>query len=137
MSVPQFGKGTIAIGVSASPTDQFECILSEFVVTSSANSITIPGTYCAGPSQAAQGSSYSVNMTYMTDWGETASLSQLLWDNDGDVLYFEFVPEDNTIPQCAGQFYAVAGNFGGEGDNLWTSTGSMPCVDKPTITPQV
>jgi hypothetical protein len=76
-------------------------------------------------------------MTYMSDWGAAASLSELLWENDGGILYFDFTPSDTTIPSCAGSFYAVAGTFGGDGDSLWTSTASMPCVEKPVLTPPV
>jgi hypothetical protein len=72
----------------------------------------------------------------MSDFGATPSLSELLWDNDGDPLYYTFTPDDTTIPEATGQFYAVAGTFGGPGDDLWTTTGSMPCVAKPVLTAQ-
>ena len=134
--VLQFGSGTISVGLTASPTDQFECQITNFQVTASANLGTVPGTYCAGPSQYAQKSNYAVDMAFLSDWGATASLSELLWDNDGDVLHFKFTPSDATIPEATGTFYAVAPTFGGEGDSLWTSTGSMPCPEKPTLTPQ-
>ncbi len=133
----QFGSGTIAIGITASPSDQFECQITTFTVTPSANIGQVPGTYCNGPSSYAQKSNYSLDMSFLSDWGATPSLSQLLWDNDGETLFFTFVPDDTTIPSCAGEFYAVAGTFGGEGDSLWTNTGSMPLVEKPTLTPPV
>lgn len=134
--VLQFGSGTIAIGNTASPTDQFECQISAFTVTPSANIGQVPGTYCNGPSSYAQKSNFSVDMAFMSDWGVTPSLSQLLWDNDGETLYFDFTPDDTSIPAAAGQFFAVAGTFGGEGDSLWVNTASMPCVEKPVLTPQ-
>lgn len=135
--VLQFGSGTIAIGTSASPSDQFECQITTFTVTPSANIGQVPGTYCAGPSSYAQKSNYALDMAFLSDWGETSSLSELLWDNDGELLYFTFTPDVTSIPTCAGQFYAVAGTFGGEGDSLWTTTANMPLVEKPTLTPQV
>ena len=134
--VLQFGSGTIAVGITTSPTDQFECQITNFQITASANIGQVPGTYCTGPSSYAQKSNYAVDMAFLSDWGATASLSQLLWDNDGELLTFVFIPTDVLIPQATGEFYAVAPTFGGEGDSLWTSTGSMPCPAKPEITPQ-
>jgi len=134
--VLQFGSGVIKIGATASPTSAFECQISTFTVTPTANSINVPATYCTGPTIAAQKSTFAVALTYMSDWGQTDSLSELLWDNDGDLLFFEFTPSDNSIPECAGQFYAVAGTFGGDGDSLWTTTSSLPCFEKPVLTPQ-
>ena len=136
-AVLQFGSGTISIGITASPTDQFECQISAFTITPSANIGQVPGTYCAGPSSYAQKSNFAVDMSFMSDWGATPSLSQLLWDNDGEVLFFTFDPSDDTIPAASGSFYAVAGTFGGEGDSLWVNTASMPCTEKPTLTPPV
>ena len=134
--VLQFGSGVIEIGSTASPTDAFECQISTFTITPSANIGSVPGTYCQGPSSYAQKSNYAVDMTFMSDWGTTPSLSELLWDNDGAPLFFEFTPSDTSIPKATGEFYAVAGTFGGDGDSLWTSTQSMPCVEKPVLTPQ-
>jgi hypothetical protein len=136
MATLQFGKGTILLGVTASPDIAVECQVSDFAITPSANSIQVPATYCDGPSTAAQKSTFSIAATYMTDFGQ-AGISDLLWDNDGEVIYFEFTPDDTTIPIAEGQCYAVAGQFGGPGDGLWTATVSLPCVAKPTLTPQV
>jgi hypothetical protein len=136
MPTTQFGKGTIAVGLTASPTDQVECQVSNFTITPSANSITVPATYCQGPSVAAQQSTFAIALSFMSDWGATPSLSELLWDNDGAPLYYEFTPDDATIPSASGRFYAVAGTFGGPGDGLWASSVSLPCVAKPVLTPQ-
>ena len=133
-----FGEGTIAIGITASPIDMFECQISAFAVEASANSSAIAGTYCAGPTTRATASSFAVNMSYLTDWGNpTESLSQLLWDNDGKLLYFDFIPDDPAMPNCDGQFWGIAGPFGGPGNDVWTGTGSMPCPEKPTVTPKI
>ncbi len=132
-----FGAGTLAIGSTASPTDQFECQVSQFVVTSSASLIPVPATLCAGPSNAAQPSTYSLSMTYAQDWGETVSLCQLMFDNDGTgTLFFEYTPNDTTVPSCAGEFWALAPDFGGAGQNLWTTSDDLPMITKPTLTPQ-
>ena len=138
MAVTIFGAGTLAIGTTASPTDQFECQVGNFVVTASANVIPIPATLCVGPGTAAQPSSYSASITYMQDWGAAAgeSLSQLLFDQDGNELFFEYTPADTAVPACTGSFYSVAGDYGGEGQALWVNSSDLPMPDKPTITPQ-
>jgi len=132
----QFGSGTILVGPTATPTTAVECQVTSCIVSSSSNIGQVPGTYCQGPSSYAQGSNFSLDLTYLTDWGATNSLSQLLWDNDGQTMFIEFTPTDETIPALTGEFYAIAGSFGGDGDSLWTATGSMPMVEKPTLTPQ-
>jgi len=137
MSTRHFGSGVIKIGTTASPTDTFECQISNFVISSSAQSVTVPPTYCDGGSTAARPSQFSVQMTYMQDWGETVSLSELLWDEDGNLLYFSFEPTDTTAGTWAGTCYAVAGDVGGEGQGLWVSTDDLPCDVKPTYTPAV
>ena len=136
MATQNFGEGTIAIGTAAAPTTTHECQLSGFAIEASANSTAIAGTYCAGPTTRATASSFAVNMSYLTDWGATDSLSQLLWDNDGKLLYFVFTPTDPEMPDASGQFWAIAGPFGGPGNDVWTGTGTMPCPEKPTITPK-
>ena len=132
-----FGEGTIALGITDAPSDMFECQISSFIVQASPNSSPIPGTYCVGPSSRATASSFAIAMDYVTDWGNAAgSLSQLLWDNDGEQLYFTFTPADANMPDCAGSFWGVAGPFGGPGNDVWTGSGTMPCPEKPTITPK-
>ena len=131
-----FGSGTILIENSAVPTDPFECQITEFVVNASANIGSIPGTYCQGPSQYGQKSTYAVAMTFLQDWGETPSLSQLLWDNDGDELFFIFTPDVSGV-DCTGSFYAIGGSFGGAGDQAWTTTANMPCPAQPVVAPVV
>ena len=132
----QFGKGTILIGPTATPTAAVECQVTSCVVTPSSNLGQVPGTYCQGPSSFAQGSNFSLDLAWLSDWGATNSLSQLLWDNDGSTLFIEMTPDDANIPTMEGEFYAIAGTFGGEGDSLWTSSQSMPMTTKPTLTPQ-
>ena len=132
-----FGSGTIAIGATATPTDQFECQISNFTITASPNSIAIPATYCAGPSSASQPSSFAVELSYAQDWGETNSLSELLFDNDGQTLFYDFKPDDATVGHWDGELYAVSGDIGSEGQALWVTSNSLPCVAKPTHTPAV
>ena len=131
-----FGSGTIKIGATASPSDSYECQITACYVEPSGNVQTVPATYCQGPTQYAQKSTYSLRMEWIADFGATNSLSDLLWDNDGEEMHIEFTPSDVTRPVLTGIFYAQAGTFGGEGDGLWTSSNNMPMKGQPTRTPQ-
>lgn len=131
-----FGRGTIAVGLTAAPTDMIECQVSNFVIASNANQVTVPGTFCDGPSAAGQRSSFSLELSAISDWGSTPSLAELLFDNDGEIMFFEFVPADEDVPEATGRFYAVAAAFGAPGDGLWEFTTSMAMPEKPVLTPQ-
>jgi hypothetical protein len=131
-----FGAGTISIGTTASPTEQFECQITAFTIVPSQNSSTVAGTYCSAPTQRSTKSSFGITMGILSDWGAVPSISQLLWDSDGSLLFFSFVPEDPAMPDADGQFWAVAAPFGGPGNDVWTATGTMPCPEKPTVTPK-
>ena len=134
MSKQIFGAGVLTIGISEDPTDEFQCQVGAFTVTASSNLQPIPATLCSGPSQAASASSFSCMITYMQDWGEASSLSQLLWDNDAKKVFFKYVPEDATVSSITGACWAVAGDYGGEGAGLWVNSSDMPCTDRPVIT---
>ncbi len=136
MAVITLGSGTLAIGATASPTDQFECQVSAFTITSTANPIPIPATMCDGPTSTSAPSSFSVAIEYMQDWSATPSLSRTLWEADGTDLYFEFVPTDATTDKASGRFSAQAGDYGGAGQDVWVSSDQMPCPEKPVIEAQ-
>ena len=136
-AVNLFGSGTIAIGTTASPTDQFECQVSNFTLTSTSQTVSVPATFCDGATTKATPSSWAVSLTFAQDWGATPSLSELLYDEDGELIHFSFVPSDATAGTWAGTCYAVAGDVGGEGQALWVSTDDMPCPAKPTYTAAV
>jgi hypothetical protein len=131
-----FGAGTLAIGPTASPTDQFECQAGSFIISSTANLIPIPPTLCAAASNAASPSTFGIDLQFMQDWGATPSLSEVLNDADGSTLFFEYVPNDVTVDTATGEFWAVAGDYGGVGQGLWSSQDTMPMVEKPVFTPQ-
>ena len=131
-----FGSGVIEVGLTPSPTDAVECQVSNFVVTANANTVAVPGTYCQGPSSAGQKSSWSLELSAISDFGSTPSLAELLFDNDGTILFFEFTPDDLDVPDATGSFYAVAAPFGGEGAGLWQYTLTLQMPEQPVLTPK-
>lgn len=131
-----FGSGLISVGLAPSPSDAVECQVSNFVINANANTVAVPGTYCQGPSSAGQKSSWSLDLSAISDFGSTPSLSELLYDNDGEILFFEFTPDDGDVPEAAGSFWAVAAPFGGEGAGLWQYTLTMQMPEAAVLTPQ-
>lgn len=134
---PIYGKGVLTMGTTASPTDDVSCQVRGFTITSTAVTQPIPATLCAGAGVYAQPSTFSLSLEYMQDWGNTASLSELLNDNDGEPIFFNFVPDAVEVPSASGSCFAVAGDFGGEGQGLWVSTDELPLIGTPVYTPQV
>jgi hypothetical protein len=129
------------IGLDTSPT--FECQLISAVITPQPVYNTIPATGCAGATQSPGRTGFSLDLTWLTDWGAVESLSQFAWDNDGTATFFRFTDDGTAAAGAAttaeGQAYVAAGGFGGTfGDgSAAQTTATWPCVDKPTIGPSV
>ena len=128
-------------GLATSAT--FECQLISAVITPAPVYNTIPATGCAGATQSPGRTGFSLDLTWLTDWGATDSLSQFAWDNDGKAVWFRFTDDGSAAAGAAstaeGQAYVAAGGFGGTfGDgSAAQTTASWPCVDKPTIAASV
>jgi hypothetical protein len=127
--------GTVKVGVTGT-LKSVECQVINWLLTPSANTTDRPGTYCEAPSSTVGKSSWTLSFDYLQDWGATDSLSQLLFDNDGEVLDFEFAPANDSVPMAKGSFYASAGAFGGDAGSAWQSSGSCPLTAAPTFTAQ-
>ena len=121
----------------------YECQIVSAVITPSPVYNTIPATGCAGATQSPGRTGFALDLTWLTDWGATDSLSQFAWDNDGKAVWFRFTDDGTAAAGAAttaeGQAYVAAGGFGGTfGDgSAAQTTASWPCVDKPTIGPSV
>src|SRR5262245_51694031 len=103
------------VGLDTAPT--FECQIISAVITPQPVYNTIPATGCAGATQSPGRTGFSLDLTWLTDWGATDSLSEFAWDNDGKPVWFRFV-DDSTAAvglatEAEGQAYVAAGGFGG------------------------
>lgn len=127
--------GTITVGPTGTEK-AVSCQVINWQLAPTANTTQRPGTYCEAPSQVVGRSSWAVSFDYLQDWGAADSLSQMLYDNDGKVLDFTFTPDDASVPEATGQFYALAGAYGGPAGEAWQSSGQCPLVAAPAITPQ-
>jgi len=127
--------GTITVGPTGSETS-VECQVVNWQLVPSPNTTPRAGTYCAAPGMVVGKSSWALQFDYLQDWGATDSLSQMLFDNDGEVLAFTFTPSDATVPEATGEFYASAGAYGGDAGSAWQTTGNCPLVSAPSFAAQ-
>ena len=69
----------------------------------------------------------------------TTGLAKFLWDNEGELLDFEYqahgagTAESATTPKVVGQCRAVPGAYGGEVGTFAEIEVSLPCAAKPTL----
>ena len=129
--------GTVKLGLTAVPTQEYGCQVINFILNSVANTTERPGTFCEAPATINAASSWEVSFEYLQDWGATNSISQFFFDNDGSEVFFEFAPDDPEVPKATGSFNCMAGSYGGDAGSSWVSTGTCGMVGKPTITPPV
>ena len=127
--------GTIKLGTASADTE-VQCQVTNYALTPSANTSEVAGTYCSPPTQTVGKSTWSLDFDFMQDWGASPSLSELLMNNDGEDLQFEFTPTDTSLPKASGTCKAVAGAFGGPAGEAWTASASLPVIGTPTMTPQ-
>lgn len=106
----------------------------EFRVRPSANLATVPATYGAAEGESAAASSFNLELSILQDWGKADSVSEFLYDHDGEVVWFQHDPAGTSEPTIKGSVYAVAGGWGGPADDNWVDDLTMPCIGKPTIT---
>jgi hypothetical protein len=99
-----------------------------------ANFASAPGTYGAPPADVPGASSYSLKVTYLQDWGLDAnSLSEYLFTNDGNEVWFRFDPATVNVKGMEGKCYIVGGAHGGKAGDNWQDTVTLPCSVKPTL----
>lgn len=79
-------------------------------------------------------STWMLNITFAQDWLTAASLSNYLWENEGEVVPFTVEPLDGG-PSFTGDVTLVAPSVGGAADADATSTVALGCQGKPTLVP--
>jgi hypothetical protein len=129
--------GTIKLGLTAAPTQEYGCQVINWSLDPVPNTTQRPGTFCVPPLTKNAASSWQVAFSYLQDWGAANSISQFLFDNDAQLVFFEFTPDVDDVPVASGSFYAVAGSYGGDAGTSWQSTGTMAVEGVPVFTAPV
>ncbi|MET0911033.1 MAG: hypothetical protein ABWZ99_16325 [Ilumatobacteraceae bacterium] len=129
--------GTIMLGLTAIPTQDYACQVINFLLEPVANTTERAGTFCSAPATINAASSWQVSFQYLQDWGAANSISQFFFDNDGQEVFFSFAPDVTDVPTASGSFNCMAGSYGGDAGSSWDFSGTCGLVGTPTFTPPV
>lgn len=130
--------GTIELALTTiTPLVAYTCQIVNFALEPSQNLSPTPGTYCQAPHDTPGLSSWDIVISFLQDWGNTPSLSKFTYDNDGELIDFEFTSDNPTaVPSMTGTAYVTATAFGGDAGSVWqVTTQRWPCKVKPTLVP--
>ena len=111
----------------------FECQVTSASITAAQNPVTVPPTGCEGPSTRQGAPTYTLNVNYLQDWGQTDSLSQYLYDHSLEDATFELAVGEAPMPVATGTCQLVEGDYGGDFANPLTATAAMGITGKPAI----
>jgi hypothetical protein len=132
--------GSISLALEGiTPLVEYACQVTDIVLEPTQNTTTTPGTYCAAPHDSPGASSWAIVISFLQDWGNTPSLSEFTFTNDGALCDFEFTSANPaSVPDMSGQVFVTATAFGGPAGEAWAvTTQRWPCNAKPTLTPSV
>jgi hypothetical protein len=114
-------------------TDDYGAAISSAVLTPTANTITFTGLK-PGAEYHAGRVTWTLDLTFAQDWGNSASLSRKLWNSQGTVI------EDCTIkpitgdtPEFTVDLFITPGAVGGQARAHATATVSLPVKGQPTF----
>jgi hypothetical protein len=124
---------TSEANLTSAPVAASDQVIS-FRIVAQPNLTGVPATYGAAASESAAASGFQVELSILQDWGATTSVSEFLFDNDGEEIWFQHDPAGSSEPTFKGAVYAVAGGWGGAADESWVDDLTFPCVAKPTYT---
>jgi hypothetical protein len=130
--------GTIKIALDGiTPLVEYACQVINVMLEPTQNTTTTPGTYCGAPVDTPGLSSWAMVISFLQDWGNTPSLSEFTFTNDGALCDFEFTSSNpDTCPSMTGSVYVTATAFGGDAGAAWqVTTQRWPCDAKPTLVP--
>ena len=123
--------------IDAATLDDYSCSVTEARIAASANTVDVPATFCSPASQTAAGSSFTLELNGLQDWGRTdeeQSFSEFMFVNDATIVAFALFLDGEVVPKAQGLVTAIAGDFGGVAGEPLTFTGSLPILGKPEIT---
>lgn len=132
--------GTIKLALTGiTPLVEYACQITAVLLEPTQNTTTTPGTYCGAPVDTPGASSWALVISFLQDWGNTPSLSEFSFTNDGAKIDFDFTSSNpDTVPSMTGTAYITATSFGGDPGASWqVTTQRWPCTEKPTLVPAV
>jgi hypothetical protein len=117
------------------PTDNFAASASSVTFTPTSSTVTWTGlglnTY-TGASTA----TWVCAIDYAQDWKTPGSLSQYLFNNEGNEVNVTFKPELGDGPSFTCPILIVPGAIGGAVNAVSVASVTLPCKEKPTLVPE-
>ena len=132
----RFGEAPAA-GVAVDPATltDYRCQVTQAVITATANTVTVPATFCEPESERTSPSSFSLDLEGLQDWGAAdPSLSEWLFLMDGETAAFGLFLDGSEDPRASGVCSVSAGDFGGPAGEVLVFSQSFPILGRPTIT---
>lgn len=116
-------------------TDDFKKHLSSVVFTPTASQITWTGL---GSNTFTDTSLalWTVALTFAQDWETVNSLSQYLYEHEGETVTMEFHPKSGSGPSFTANVTITPGAIGGAVNAVAEATATLGC-DRPVLVPAV
>lgn len=129
------GPGTLKIGVTASPTTDFSCLVNNAVITASKDQGDSVTKLCGTVKAGAVTYTYEMSGNVDQDLTDAAGLHKLSQDQAGKALYYDFAPNTASGTKAVGQLVIDPLDFGGdEMGEIMNSDFAFALVGKPTYT---
>jgi len=130
--------GTLTLGPTATGTD-VSCQITNVRITSAYSDDGDPVTTLCGDTKPSPRKldGHKLEGTIIQDFNEDAGVVAFMWDNDLEVVPYEFVPNDQGAPTITGslQIEIAAETYGGDVGARLTSDFVWNLQEKPTFTP--
>lgn len=120
-------------------TKNFKKHVDQVTLTPSSNTVTWTGAGLNTHTDATT-ATWLATIGYMQDWESADSLSQLLFDSEGEVLPAIFRPRAGAGKEWAVKLIASPGAVGGTIGSFGNTTVTLGCAEKPkpqALTPDV
>lgn len=111
----------------------YGCQVVEARITATPNTTDVPATFCEAASKINVPSSFDLELQGLQDWGEAASFSEYLFENDATQQAFALYLDGSADPEATGIVSIAAGDFGGVAGEVLVLKLTLPILGKPTI----
>lgn len=123
----------VVLTLGSGTPDDFAKYVSSVTFTPSASTITWTGLGGNTYTDVAT-ATWTCDLAYLQDWTSTNSLSQYLFNHEGDTVPATFEPK-NGGPSFTASIVITPGAIGGDVNAYATATVSLGVVGKPVLVP--
>jgi len=118
------------------PTDDYAKNVSSVTLTPTSTNVSWKGLG-KNTFTGATTATWVVTVEYAQDWETPNSLSQYLYEHEGEKVTMTFKPQSGSGPSFTAEVTIVPGAIGGAVDTVAVGSVTLPCTAKPTLVPAV